>query len=295
MALKDLFNTMKSEGIVLPRLDRYLLTNNDPSEMHSHAYTSPSGIYSCIRSQMYRVMGERKDGSPNPRLQRIFDMGHKIHEMLQGYLKDEGILLLDEAPVYSDKYKVMGHTDGILQISPVALGILEIKSINSDGFKNLLAAKPDHIKQANVYMLCLEELRSRVNNAKTRLHFVNIKKKILAEYADFLDTFIVGGRKFSKEEKVNYKLKQMENLIELLYNYQKKIDTIVFIYMNKDSQEIKEFIVNWDDAIIAEIQDRCALIDDYRQTNKLPDRPEYATGKTCSFCRYCDYKMACYK
>lgn len=295
MSLKNLFNTMKSEGIVLPRLDRYLLSQKDESENHSHGYTSPSGIHSCVRSQMYRMMGERKDGSPAPRLRRIFDVGHKIHDLLQGYLKDEGILLLDEAPVYSSTYKVMGHTDGILKINSMSLGILEIKSINNDGYKGLLQAKEEHIRQANVYMLCMEELREKVNRAKTKMHFLNIKKGILREYEEFLNTFVIGGGKFTKEQKVAFKLKIMSNVIDLMYKYQKKIDTIVFLYMNKDTQEIKEFISYWDDEIVAEIKERCAYIDSFRQANVLPNRPQEATGKSCSFCRYCDYKTACFK
>jgi hypothetical protein len=88
-----------------------------------------------------------------PRTLRIFDNGHHVHERLQAYLKEAGILLESEVPVASEEYEIRGHTDGIIKINGME-GILEIKSMNARNFHSAYEPKTDHLVQVNVYMFC---------------------------------------------------------------------------------------------------------------------------------------------
>jgi hypothetical protein len=296
MSLKNLFKVLKDEGFIVPRIDKFLLTyhGGTESEDRKHGWNSPSSIGKCIRAQYY----QRTIGSPDernaPRTQRIFDNGNFVHDRLQGYLTKEGTLLIDECPVYNKDLQVLGHSDGIVRINELQLGILEIKSMNSDSFKNLHAAMPDHIEQANVYMFCLEELRQMLQGAKNAIAFNKLKKKVLKEYEDFISTFVKEGHKYSREEKIKYQVDTMAKTLDILWKCQRKIDKMYILYENKNDQDLKEYCVVWDDNLINDIKDKIKTINKHVAEEKVPARPIKATGKTCAHCRRCNYSTTCY-
>jgi hypothetical protein len=295
MSLKKLFGVLKQDGYLIPAIDSYLLTHNaESSEDRGHDYVSPSSIHNCLRSQLYRILGYPTDGKNEPRTQRIFDNGTDMHVRNQKYLTGAGILIFDEAPIFNAEYKVAGHTDGLLQLNELTLAILELKSINSDGFRGLHAEKPEHNMQAQAYMLFTELLRLELNRCKTKLAFIKLKKKKLAEYRAFMEGFVHDGRRFTKEEKMRHSLECYEKLMNILYKCQKKIDTMIFLYENKDNQDQKEYIVKWNDEVVESIKNTCKEIDKYRKRKKVPSRPKEVTGKSCQVCRYCKYKVECY-
>ena len=292
MALKNIFNVMKNEGVLIPAIDSYLLTLGQDEDRH-HDYVSPSSVHNCLRSQMYRILGEKNDGANAPKLQRIFDTGTDIHTRTQDYLSKAGILEIPECPIFLPEYRLTGHTDGILKINKFTRAILEIKSINSDGFKNLRQAKDDHVKQASAYMFGVETLRQKCMG--TALKFKMFKKKYLKEYEDFMDGFVTSGKKYTKEQKIKSRMEVMEQIIDILRDCPKPIDTIYFLYMNKDTQEYKEYVVKWDEEAVKAVKDTCNVLKEYYAKKELPPRPEGATGKSCGMCRYCNFKGACYK
>ena len=148
MALKSVFNAMKREGYVIKDLDLYLLSLNGEDNDRAIDVNAPSQIGGCLRSRYYsRTQASRDTNAVDARTRRIFDNGTKTHERLQQYLEEQGMLLMDEVPVYNATYNIQGHTDGILALGAVEKGVLEIKSINSNGFSNLKTVKEEHRKQ----------------------------------------------------------------------------------------------------------------------------------------------------
>jgi CRISPR/Cas system-associated exonuclease Cas4 (RecB family) len=293
MGLKKVFNSMKDEGIVLPKLNKHLLAIGQDVD-RNHGFNSPSAVSSCPRSNYFTRMGISSDGVIEPRLRRIFDNGHGVHDRLQGYLQDEGMLLMPEVPVWNSELKILGHTDGILRVNRFTLAILEIKSINSNGYAHLTTAKPEHQMQAQVYMYCLEELRKKLVTADTEKKYLALKKKLLSEYGKLMDSFVVGGSKFTKEEKIAHKLEIMGKVIDILYNTPKRIDTMSVIYENKDTQDIKEYVIKWDDELVENIIDRYEYLNNCVINESLPPRPEEAPNKSSQYCRYCNYKYQCW-
>ena len=153
MALKAVFSAMKREGYIVKDLDLYLLGLSATDEDRAIDVNAPSQAGVCMRARYYARTGAPRDGaSIDARTRRIFDNGTKTHERLQEYLLKQGMLLMDEVPVHNYEYNIQGHTDGVLKLSASERGILEIKSINSNGFSSLKGAKEDHRKQGLVYI-----------------------------------------------------------------------------------------------------------------------------------------------
>lgn len=126
----------------------------------------------CARLLYYRYCGETPHDRIDPRLRRIFDTGHKIHDQLQGYLRkialasDGAEVFVDEATFNESnseiaaEYEIESTTDGIYQVSvkkpkDLRFGI-EIKSMKAELFKDLNGPLQDNVVQSTIYMACLD-------------------------------------------------------------------------------------------------------------------------------------------
>ena len=300
MSLKDLFGTMKNEGYILKRLDQYLLKQVELDNDRRWDINSPSMASQCSRAIYYSRNGYSRDGDAvSPRLQRIFDNGTHVHIRLQEYLLGEGILLMDEVPVYNRHYQVQGHADGLLALNVNKgevreLGILEIKSINSNAFSSLIDAKDEHKIQAQIYMTCLEEERQRIQKkCKTKAELTKyIKSKEFYNYYAPMYAHLKSGSKFTREEKIRFKIVQHRQICRMLWSVPRPISKMVFLYEDKNSQELKEFVVRWDDDRVKEIRDKFEYVNACIKKKKLPKRE--GTSKSCTTCRWCNFKLECW-
>lgn len=294
MTIKKLFSVMKNDGgMLIPAIDRYLLsqnTNEDEDADRGHGLNSPSGIGGCIRAQYYRRMGEQSGDIIEPRTRRIFDNGHGVHDRIQTYLEKCGKLLMREVPIWDENSQVIGHCDGVVKISPIQLAILEIKSINDNGFNAIVDAKEEHKKQAQIYMWAIETLREKIHNDKK----FN-EEKYLKAYKKLMEGFVQEGHKYTKEQKIEHSLDNMRQIIKLLREYPKKITQMIFLYENKNNQELKEYVVNWDESFLDGIMEDIKVINTCVKNKVLIERPEMAQNKSCSFCRYCNFKNSCWR
>ena len=82
-------------------------------------------------------------------------------------------------------------------------------------------------------------------------------------------------------------------MLNLIEDYKTTpIDSIDFLYENKNTQEIKEFIVYWDESIMQEIKSKYTFLNECIAKNRIPDRPEGSTKS--GSCKNCKYKGVCY-
>lgn len=291
MALKKILNIMKTDSeSLVAKIDKFLMKFPDESgEDRGHGMNSPSSIGYCPRSSIYGRMGVPRSTLTHPRLQRIFDNGHYVHDRLQTYLEKMGMLKLREVPVWNEDLQIMGHSDGLLQLTPMQLAILEIKSINDNGFGKLMEAKPEHVKQAHVYMYCLEELRKLVTSGNK-----STSNTLADKYVELMESFVEDGSHYTKAEKISFKRIYFVRTLELLSTTAKPIRTVVLLYENKNNQELKSFVVQWNDSIMDEIRELYKFYNGCIATGAIPDRPEGATGKSSPMCRGCNYVDKCY-
>lgn len=291
---------MKNEGYVVPKIERYLMSLNADDNNRAINVNAPSSAgVSCLRQRYYsRTKTESDSNSIEPRLHRIFDNGHGVHARLQEYLLEQGMLLMDEVPVLNIEYNIQGHTDGILKLSPAERAILEIKSMNSNGFSSLKDAREDHKYQGLVYLYCLEKRRQDLQESyATEAEFnddFSRRNKILRERYQHLKA----GKKYTRNEKISFQLSLHAKADSILYNTKLPIKKVIFLYENKDTQDLKEYAVSIEKVenrlILQTVLDECATLNEYVKNKELPPRCEDCTSKSSSSCRWCSFKSQCF-
>ena len=294
MSLKNMFSVMKSEGVVVAPLDRYLFEQSNKPNDRAVNVNAPSQAGKCLRANYYMRMCYESDGSVDPRTQRIFDNGTYTHERLQSYLMDMHLLICDEVPLINDEYNIQGHTDGFLDLKD-EVAILEIKSINDNQFSQLKDAKEEHKCQGLIYLFCAEQRRLYLRKTyKTRKEFNNSKVERMKYFEDHYQ-HMKDGSKYTREEKIMNEVRL--NLIsdDILYDTEKPISKVVFLYENKNNQELKEFVVELSiktQPILDEVLKDYEYLNECCKNEKLP--PRSGTSKSCSECRWCSYQNTCW-
>ena len=294
MALKEMFQAMKKEGYVTAPLDRFLFEQANKPNDRAVNVNAPSQAGKCNRANYYMRKQYDSDGSIDPRTQRIFDNGTYTHERLQAYLIEMELLLMDEVPLINDTYNIQGHTDGFLNLND-EVAILEIKSINDNQFGQLKDAKEEHKCQGLIYLYCAEDRRIWLHETyKTEEEF-NASYDDRYKYFEEHYQHMVGGRKFTREQKIENEV--MLNMLSdnILFHTDKPITKVVFLYENKNNQELKEFVVERNlttEPILLGVLDRYEILNKCCENDEVPDRE--GTSKSCNMCRWCNYKNECW-
>lgn len=294
MALKDMFQAMKKEGYVTAPLDKYLFEEANRPNDRAVNVNAPSQAGRCNRANYYMRMQYVDDGSIDPRTQRIFDNGSYTHERLQTYLLDMELLLMDEVPLINADYNIQGHTDGFLNLDG-EVAILEIKSINDNQFGQLRDAKEEHKKQGLIYLFCAEETRLWLHEMyKTEEEF---NASYNERYAYFEQRYqhMKSGRKYTREQKIKNEV--MLNMLSdnILFHTDKPITKVIFLYENKNNQELKEFVVERNmttEPILQEVLKDYKYLNECCENEELP--PREGTSKSCNLCRWCNYRTTCW-
>lgn len=297
MGLNKIFSSMKKEGYVVRPLEMYLLNLSARDSDRALNVNAPSAVGQCLRARYYTRTNAPCDSfSVDARTRRIFDNGTCVHERLQSYLKSQGMLLMDEVPLVNEYYNIQGHTDGILKLSDRELGVLEIKSINSKGFSELKSEKPEHRKQGLVYLYCLEEHRKYLHSTyATREDLIKSSAERSMKYYRRY-SYLKDGRKFKREEKIRLQVNLCKKLDEILYNCETPITKVIFLYENKDTQDLKEYCVSSTEpqsvVLMEEILSDFNMLNKAVELAKVPKRP--VVNKNDNMCRWCSYKTECW-
>jgi len=137
--------------MLIKAIDEYLQAK--PKDERAKNCFHPSSLHKSVKELYHHYMNGDNNQKFESRILRIFDNGHAVHDRLQNYLTDIGILKQSEVPVDNKECEIRGHTDGIVEINGVK-GILEIKSMNANQFLSSYEPKPEHLIQVNIYMFC---------------------------------------------------------------------------------------------------------------------------------------------
>lgn len=294
MALKEMFQAMKKEGLVTAPLDRFLFEQANKPNDRAVNVNAPSQAGKCNRANYYMRMQYENDGSIDPRTQRIFDNGTYTHERLQSYLIEMDLLHMDEVPLINDKYNIQGHTDGFLNFGD-EVAILEIKSINDNQFTQLKDAKEEHKKQGLIYLYCAEERRLWLHEHYKSVAEFNASYEERYAFFEAHYQHMKGGHKFTREQKIKNEV--MLNMLadNILFHTNVPITKVVFLYEDKNNQELKEFVVERNittEPILTEVLKDYEYLNECCETETLP--PREGTSKSCNVCRWCSYKNECY-
>jgi len=207
---------------LIPLIDT-LLESREESQNDKRDYFHISEVDKCPRAISYKMKGMPGEKFKAD-MYRKLDNGDYVHKRIMSILVSLGIVVASEIRI-PESNTFHGRADAIVTIDN-ELYVLEIKSMNSYGFKNLEQPDPAHLKQIRLYM-----------------HYFNINKGII--------------------------------LIE-----------------NKDSQELKEFIVTRDDRILNEIFISFGILKEMTQANTIPPKPNFNREDKWR-CDYCPYRKVC--
>lgn len=295
MALKEMFQAMKKEGYVTAPLDRFLFEQANKPNDRAVNVNAPSQAGKCNRANYYMRMQYENDGTIDPRTQRIFDNGTYTHERLQSYLIDMELLIMDEVPLINDEYNIQGHTDGLLDIEEDEIAVLEIKSINENQYNQLRDAKEEHKKQGLVYLYCAEERRKWLRETYKTVEEFNASYGERYKYFEEHYQHMQGGRKYTREEKIKNEVELNLLADNILYYTEKPITKVIFLYENKNNQELKEFVVERNmttEPILKEVLADYEYLNECCEEQEIP--PREGTSKSCTMCRWCGYKNECF-
>lgn len=120
----------------------------------------PSQAGGCQRKSFFSFVHAPKDmRAPDPRLQRIFDVGHEGHRRIQGYMFEawkRGIG--DVTHVWEDvkleipELCIVGELDSIFQLSSTDDYLVEIKTSGKGPYERQKKSKTEWTWQSHIYM-----------------------------------------------------------------------------------------------------------------------------------------------
>lgn len=296
MSLNSLFQSVKQEGYIIKPLDFFLEKQANADNDRAVDVNAPSQAGQCMRHNYYMRKRYDSNGDIGARTQRIFDNGTYTHERLQAYLLEMFLLICDEVPLLDEEYNIQGHTDGFLDLPDDEIAILEIKSINDNQFNQLKDAKEEHKQQGLIYLYCAEQRRLALRKKYKTLKDFYASQEERAEYYRSKYQHMKGGRKFTREQKIQHEVDL--NLIcdDILYQTDKPITKVIFLYENKNNQELKEYVVKRNkvtEHILTGVLNRYEELNEYCEEDEVP--PREGTSKSCQTCRWCSYKLECWR
>lgn len=318
--LKDLIRSQQKKGYALPVLDEgILLATKRDSQGRARDCFHPSeisGDYFCPRAWL---LGQRNPDLYNNvefDVQTLwrFSVGTQLHELVQSILSESDCALFgawkctrwckekrckalgfkpedtycpegtphkakweyNEVRVIDDELEIRGRTDGILLL-PDGKYIFEFKTTNSRIFNTMVEPLDHHTEQAMWYL----DILSRSS------HF---EQELLALQEDGID------------------------VADALRIARLPFKGMVILYMNKDTQEFREFMVkndgalrmpssinilgmdiSWEDDALSEKKEILRETLQYRDAGELCPRYDVCVNKSSSRARRCFAKTACFE
>ncbi len=140
---------------VADALDGYVAALEE--ERLPDGFLHPSGLFGCARRAVYEFTGTPKSDPPDARAKRVFRVGNILHEFAQAAMsKHPGtVIVANEVKVFDPERRLKGSADSVVLLADGSWLVVEIKSINSWGFKKGGLPKADHRLQAACYLSIL--------------------------------------------------------------------------------------------------------------------------------------------
>ncbi len=177
-------------------IDKFYMDRQKDREQH-HFYITDAG--KCPRAIFFKFKKVPRE-EMEARVLRMFDHGDYIHQLIMKPLFSIREIRVIGAEINIPPQEIIsGRVDAIIS-KDKDLYILDIKSMNSMIFKNLIEAKPENVDQIQLYM-----------------HYFKVAKGILL--------YVSKDNQELKEFIIHYDETRAKGLLADLYNLKKKIDS----------------------------------------------------------------------
>ena len=221
----------------------------------------PSDLGSpCMRKIYYSYLQTPKDLKIEPKQKRIFDTGDAVHEMIRDWVKGAKSLIEYRDPKTGEvpKSKWTGKPDPEF---PISVEELEIKKGKIDAIV-LLDNKIWIGEWKSIKGEKFEDLKDAQDEHKVQANtYVHLFEHCLqrGDYAH---------------------IKELEGHTE--------VEGVIFLYLNKDNSELKEYIVPKDDSSLETVVSKISELKRYVEDKALPPKTEH-------FCFWCPWVIKCKK
>lgn len=259
------------ETSVVNILHKQLAKNNESEKgKHNSCKFYPSSAGMCSRRIVYQMMGYPQE-TPDGRVLMIFANGNGMHSRIEDMLGETGLLISPEFSFKKDEWRISGRSDAIIN--------------------NFLEHTPSStiIKlDEPIYELDHEGKERRDKSG----HRIQTGVKTIYEGPDN-DVMILELKSIS-DKGFGYlgTTGKDEHRRQLhLYMYLTGIRVGMLLYENKNTQEMKEFLVPYDPEFAQTVIDQIILVNKCIDEGTIPEK-EY---DNLSFqCRYCPYNSICW-
>lgn len=280
--IKDVPVTKKAESLV-DILDNYIydVYNNDKSAQEASyggALTNsfhPSRLAkaTCIRKMVYEYLNapyiaERKDFSAQSH--RIFHNGHAVHERLQNYIADlnvytEGKCSLIGRWMCKDCKKRYGYSEGNKKEADCWVSRPEKCECGANRFRFKYMEVGIEIPEFRVKGKADGVLEWKVDRI-----LIEIKSMNPFQYMKLTSP-------------PGYYLPQA-----MIYLKGTGLKNMLWLFEDKATQDLKEYITQYDEKIIVPIFDKLVIANSAITAEVFPDKPKTKVG-----CRACEYRLEC--
>lgn len=277
-------NTLKYKGRIVPLVEEQIVKaskerNSKRDTLHLH----PSEISKkdwCPRSSWYKIKGyeEAPENLSFNRL-NVFEEGHAIHNKWQTWLWQAGVLYGNWfCETCGNKWEALAP-DTCPGCSDTCITYREFP-IHNDRYR--LLGHADGVIDDSVGRALLE-IKS-VGLGTVRWENKSLYNAFTSGEISFNDIWKNIKRPFSSH------IRQGS-----LYMYCTGIHTIIFVYEWKPTQEVKEFIVEYQPEVIHDVLNGCELVLDCLERDSVPHRPMWANSPAANGCKFCPYKKICWE
>ena len=290
-ALKRLKDTYRASGILLPRIERHVMRQSQMDvrpDNHSMKYLHPSDMAQadwCGRHDYYRIVGtpvERKDKGRNPsfRMENALAEGHTIGRKYTDWLWEMDALVGDW------KCRECGH--------------------------QWFAKAPKECQFCKSERLTYQEYTLRrerymvEGHADAAIHFPDLRAlgevksigmgTLRFEAPRLYQRYLDGTKAEDIWDAISHPFGSHMRQGQLyLWMAWPNYEQIVFIYESKFTQQVKEFVVDYNKTFIAPVLETAKEVSQGVRAGVAPDRPHWATGPEGKVCASCSYRNTCWR
>lgn len=245
--------------------------NNDESGNHNPCKFYPSAAGSCSRKIVYSMMDYPKEGFDS-RVLMIFENGTYMHNRIEHLLGDTGLMIAPELSFEKKEWRISGRSDAIIH------NFLPHKSSN-----NIITLKEPIYEKDEEGNSVRDEKGNKTLLDEDIIYVGPDNDVMIVELKSISES---GFNWIKKRGAKDNHIKQLQ-----LYMYLTGIRMGMLLYENKNTQEMKEFFIEYDEKIAQEVVDQIIFVNKCVDENTLPPK-EF--DRTDFDCRYCDFKNICW-
>lgn len=255
---------LKAKISLLKKIDSYLKKAANPKYSNGwkpEPRIKPSDLGSpCYRKILYSYLRVPRDFPLKASEKKIFDTGDAYHEMLESWVRGTGCLIEYKDPKTGEvpKSKWTGKPDSEF---PISVPALKIKT-----------GKIDAVLKIN-NQLWLGEWKSMKSEKHKELSEPKDNHRVQANtYVQFFE--------YCRSQGMYDHIEELQGMGE--------VQGVIFLYVNKDNTEVKEYVVPKEEGDLEEIVQKVSKIFDYEEKKELPPPTE-------DYCFFCPWSKSCKK